>query len=76
MSKYREHQNALSLDDRQNITISRLNPLNETATRARTERLQKEATYNQLKSVDPATDAADAFPVIATNPGVVEAKTG
>jgi capsular exopolysaccharide synthesis family protein len=75
MAKYREQQNALSLEDRQNIVVSRLNTLNETATRARTTRLQKEAAYNQIKSVDPTSDAADAFPVIAANTGVMEAKT-
>jgi polysaccharide biosynthesis transport protein len=75
MSKYREQQNALSLEDRQNIVVSRLNTLNDTATRARTTRLQKEASYNQVKSVDPKSDAADAYPVISTNPGVMEAKT-
>ena len=75
MSKYREQQNALSLEDRQNIVVSRLNTLNDTATRARTTRLQKEASYNQVKSVDPKSDAADGYPVISTNPGVMEAKT-
>jgi capsular exopolysaccharide synthesis family protein len=75
MTQYREDQNALSLGDRQNITIARLNALNETVTRQRTERMQKEATYRQLKSVDPASDAADAFPVIAANQGVVESKS-
>lgn len=75
MAKYRERQNALSLEDRQNIVVARLNTLNETATQARTARLQKEQVYNQVKSVDPKSDAADTFPVIATNPGVMEAKT-
>ncbi len=75
MAKYREQQNALSLEDRQNIVVARLNTLNDTATQARTSRLQKEASYNQVKSVDPKSDAADTFPVIATNLGVIEAKT-
>jgi polysaccharide biosynthesis transport protein len=75
MTKYRERQNALSLEDRQNIVVARLNTLNETATQARTSRLQKEAIYNQVKSVDPKSDAADTFPVIAVNQGVIEAKT-
>jgi capsular exopolysaccharide synthesis family protein len=75
MTQYRKDQNALSLGDRQNITIARLNALNETVTRQRTERLQKEATYSQLKSVDPASDAADAFPVIAASQGVVDTKS-
>jgi capsular exopolysaccharide synthesis family protein len=75
MTQYREDQNALSLGDRQNITIARLNALNETVTRQRTERMQREATYKQLKAVDPSSDAADAFPVIAANPGVAETKS-
>jgi polysaccharide biosynthesis transport protein len=75
MARYREQQNALSLEDRQNIVVARLNTLNDTATRARTARLQKEASYNQLKSVDPKSDAADSFAVISANLGVVEAKT-
>ena len=49
MTQYRTDQNALSLGDRQNITIARLNALNETVTRQRTDRLQKEATYNQMQ---------------------------
>jgi len=74
LTQYREAKNALSLGDRQNITVARLNALNETVTRQRTERLQKEATYKQLKNIDPASDAADGFPVVAASPGVVEAK--
>ena len=74
LTQYREAKNALSLGDRQNITVARLNALNETVTRQRTERLQKEATYNQLKAIDPASDAADGFPVVGASPGVVEAK--
>ena len=74
MTQYRESQNALSLEDRQNIVVSRLNSLNETVTKARTVRLQKEALYTQIKGVDPASDAADAFPAIASNAGVAEAK--
>lgn len=75
MAKYREQQNALSLEDRQNIVVSRLNTLNDTATHARTTRLQKEAAYNQVKSIDPKSDGADTFPVISANPAVIEAKT-
>jgi succinoglycan biosynthesis transport protein ExoP len=74
LTQYREAKNALSLGDRQNITVARLNALNETVTRQRTERLQKEATYTQLKPIDPASDAADGFPVVGASPGVVEAK--
>src|SRR5262245_52117839 len=74
MAEYREQENALSLEDRQNIVVSRLNQLNDTVTRARTARLQKQSIFDQIKRVDPASDDADAFPIVATNPGVVEAK--
>ena len=62
MTQYREAKNALSLGDRQNITVARLNALNETVTRQRTERLQKEATYNQLKGMIPHRMRPTDFP--------------
>ena len=42
LAEYREKENALSLDDKQNIVLSRLNQLNDAATKARTARVQKE----------------------------------
>ena len=48
MAEYQEGQNAMSLDDRQNIVIARLNSLNDAVTKAKTARLQKEAAYRQL----------------------------
>jgi polysaccharide biosynthesis transport protein len=53
LSEYREKQNALSLEDRQNIVVARLNQLNDAVTRAHTTRVQKETAYNQLKSLGP-----------------------
>ena len=53
MAQYREDQNALSLEDRQNIVIARLNQLNEAATRARTNRAQKESLYRRLEVAWP-----------------------
>ena len=66
MAQYREDQNALSLEDRQNIVIARLNQLNDAATKARTNRAQKESLYKQVQSLDQAT-AADTIPAIAQN---------
>jgi capsular exopolysaccharide synthesis family protein len=66
MAQYREDQNALSLEDRQNIVIARLNQLNEAATRARTNRAQKESLYKRLESL-PDTATADSIPEILQN---------
>jgi capsular exopolysaccharide synthesis family protein len=66
MAQYREDQDALSLEDRQNIVIARLNQLNEAATRARTNRAQKESLYRRLESLGPSAPA-DTIPGILQN---------
>ena len=68
MAQYRETNNALSLEDRQNTVVASLNQVNDQYTRIRTERLQKEAQYKQIKSLPPAS-LADA-PAVASNPTV------
>jgi capsular exopolysaccharide synthesis family protein len=73
MAQYREDQNALSLEDRQNIVISRLNQLNEAATRARTSRAQKESLYRRLESLGPKT-TPDSIPEILQNPYIQSLK--
>jgi capsular exopolysaccharide synthesis family protein len=74
LAEYREKENALSLDDKQNIVLSRLNQLNDTATRARSNRVQKESLYNQVKAIANGTNP-DAIPIIATNANVQTAKS-
>jgi capsular exopolysaccharide synthesis family protein len=74
LAEYREKENALSLDDKQNIVLSRLNQLNDTATHARSVRVQKESLYNQVKAIAAGTNP-DAIPIIAGNAGVQTART-
>jgi polysaccharide biosynthesis transport protein len=66
MAQYREDQDALSLEDRQNIVIARLNQLNEAATRARTNRAQKESLYRRLESLGRSA-SPDTIPGILQN---------
>ena len=49
MAQYRETNNALSLEDRQNTVVASLNSVNDQYTRSRSERIQKEAVYNQIQ---------------------------
>lgn len=74
MAQYREDQNALSLEDRQNIVIARLNQLNDAATRARTNRAQKESLYTRLARLGPRAAAADSIPEILQNPYIQSLK--
>src|SRR6185503_6929036 len=74
LTQYRETNNAQSLDDRQNVVVSRLNSLSETVTAKRTERQQKETMYTQVRHADPASESADGYPLIGNNPSVVIAQ--
>ena len=74
MAEYQEGQNAMSLDDRQNIVIARLNSLNDAVTKAKTARLHKEATYRQLGNLKGDSVDADSYPLIAQNPTILEIK--
>jgi capsular exopolysaccharide synthesis family protein len=73
MAEYRETNNALSLEDRQNTVVASLNQVNDQYTRVRTERIQKEALYNQIKSL-PLAVIADA-PAVSSNPAVQSLRT-
>ena len=74
LAEYREAQNELSLDEGQDIVIARLRTLNEAVTRAETTRAQKEALYNQVRHLDPNSEAAASFSAVANDPGVQAAR--
>jgi capsular exopolysaccharide synthesis family protein len=63
LAEYRDRENAMSLDDKNNIVLSRLNALNDAVLRARTVRIEKEAIYKQIKTAT----APETIPVIAQN---------
>jgi succinoglycan biosynthesis transport protein ExoP len=73
LSEYRDRENALSLDQKNNIVLSRLNALNDALLRARTQRIEKEAAYNQVKSLAAST-SPDALPSIAQNGQIQQIK--
>jgi capsular exopolysaccharide synthesis family protein len=66
LAAYRDRENAMSLDDKNNIVLSRLNALNDAVLRARTVRIEKEAIYKQIKS----STAPETIPAIAQNPQI------
>lgn len=51
--EYKERNNIVSLSEKQNLVLEELSNLNTAAAAARTERLRKEARYNQLKALPP-----------------------
>jgi capsular exopolysaccharide synthesis family protein len=69
MAQYRETNNALSLEAGQNTVVANLTQVNDQFTRARTERIQKEAVYIQVKTL-PSAALAESIPAVTTHPSV------
>src|SRR5262245_4967249 len=74
LQQYREKNDALSLEDRQNIVVQKLSDLNAAVTKAKTERLQKEAMYRQLLEVQDDPSALDTFPAILASTYIQQQK--
>ena len=66
LQRYKEQHDAVAVEDRQNIVVQRLADLNSAATKAKTSRIEKEALYNQLRSIQNS-NALDAFPAVLGN---------
>jgi len=62
LQKYKEEQNALSVVDRQNIVVQKLSDLNAAVTRAKTERIAKEALYRQVVAMRATPSSLDTLP--------------
>ena len=75
LQAYREHNDAISLEDRQNIVVQKLTDLNSAVTRAKTERIQKEAMWMQLRGLENNPAALDTFPAILSNTFIQQQKS-
>ena len=75
LQRYREKGDAVALEDRQNIVVQRLSDLNQAVTKARTERIEKEAIYRQLEAIQTNKVALDTFPAILSNTFIQQLKS-
>jgi succinoglycan biosynthesis transport protein ExoP len=66
LQRYKEQHDAVAVEDRQNIVVQRLGDLNAAVTKAKTGRIEKEAQFTQLKSLQ-GTPAIDSFPAVVAN---------
>jgi polysaccharide biosynthesis transport protein len=74
LQRYKEAHDAVAVEDRQNIVVQRLADLNGAVTKVKTERIEKEAQYNQLRSLD-GTPAVDSFPAVIANDYIQKLKS-
>lgn len=74
LQRYREQNDAIALDDRQDIVVQKLADLNAAVTRAKTERIEKEALYRQIQAIQADRSALDTFPAILSNTFIQQQK--
>jgi capsular exopolysaccharide synthesis family protein len=74
LQRYREQTDSVALEDKQNIVVQKLADLNAAVTRAKTERLQKEAAYQQIQTIQNDRSALDTFPAILANTFIQQLK--
>jgi len=74
VQRYRERTDALSLEEKQNIVVQKLSDLNAAVTRAKTERIQKQAAYDQIRTLQNDRAALDTFPMILSNTFIQQQK--
>ena len=76
LQAYKEQNDAVSLEEKQNITVEKLKELNLRVTQANAERLKLESDCNQLRSVveQHAAEQLLQIPGIASAPVVVDLK--
>jgi succinoglycan biosynthesis transport protein ExoP len=67
LQRYREQNEAISLEDRENIVVQKLADLSAAVTRAKTLRIEKETVYEQLRGNRNNPALLDTFPAILTN---------
>src|SRR5207302_10144192 len=72
---YREQNDAIAFDNRQDIVVQKLADLNAAVTRAKTDRIEKEALYRQIQALQADRSGLDTFPAILGNSFIQQQKT-
>ena len=67
LQRYRERTGALSVEGGESIVVQKLADLNAAVTKAKTDRLEREAVYRQVASVADQPAALPAIPAVLAN---------
>jgi succinoglycan biosynthesis transport protein ExoP len=74
LQRYREQNDGIALDEKQDIVVQKLADLNAAVTKAKTERIEREARYRQIQSIQSDRAALDTSPAILGNSYIQQAK--
>jgi succinoglycan biosynthesis transport protein ExoP len=75
LQRFREQNTMVTADDRSNPVVQALTELTATVTRARTDRIAKEARYTEIRGILNDRAALENYPAISSDTGVAQAKT-
>ncbi|MFI5177693.1 MAG: GumC family protein [Vicinamibacterales bacterium] len=75
LQRYKETHNALSVDDKSNIVVQKLNTLNAQVNDARLARIDKEAVYQQLMRMQQNNESLESAPAVMDDELVRRMKT-
>lgn len=75
LQRYRENNAVLPVDEKDHTQVQQLADLSAAVTRAHTERIEKEAVYNELVSVQNNQSALEMFPAVLKNDFIQQQKT-
>jgi polysaccharide biosynthesis transport protein len=74
LQRYKETNDAVSVDDKQNIVVQKYTALSSNHTAAQIQRSEKEEAYNQILNLQRSGIPIDAVPAISRNEAVIRAK--
>ena len=76
LQSYKEQTQAVSLEDRQNITVEKLKDLNQRVTEAKTERLRLESDFMDVEKFQGDSERTSSISSVAAYPPLAEFKKG
>lgn len=74
LQRYKERENLIALEEKQNIVVQRLSELNSEVTKAKTERVGKETLFRHLRELASHPDMVEAIPAVIENRLIQELK--
>jgi capsular exopolysaccharide synthesis family protein len=75
LQKYKEQYNIISLEEKANITVQKLEELNSEVLRAESERVEAETRYRQAQALEDKTDMIESIPQVLDNKLVQQMKS-
>jgi capsular exopolysaccharide synthesis family protein len=75
LQRYRESNDAMSLDEPNNIVVQKLTELNAAVTKAKTDRIEREALFRQAHAARADAATLNRLPAVLSNPYVQDLRT-